>query len=195
MWLIGRKGLFFGLSLGANRCLKRQACSVLSGDMFDRSVAGARSLCLSRGSAFQSEDHLSNFDLLAFFYLDLFDNPADRRRHFDHGLVRFQLHHRLPFGNLGAGGDHQTHQIALRNVFSEFGEFEFAGPGPGGRRGRSGGRRRRRFGAEEEGAEVTPVEPAQPLASCYRRERTLGLLSRFWQKPLHRLRWPPLRPR
>ena len=75
--LIGRQRLFFRLALGANRRLKCQTRSVLSGNMFDRSVACARRFSLSRCSAFQGEDHLSNFNFLAFFYFDVFDYAAD----------------------------------------------------------------------------------------------------------------------
>ena len=88
-----------------------------------------RGFGLRGGSAFQREDHLSDFDLLAFFYFDFFDDAADRRRNFDHGFVGFEFHDRLAFGNFRAGRDHQPHQIALGDVLSEFGELEFAGAG------------------------------------------------------------------
>ena len=45
--LVGRQGLFFGLALGANRGLKRETRSVLSGNVFDRSVARSRWLRLA----------------------------------------------------------------------------------------------------------------------------------------------------
>ena len=52
-------------------------------------------------------------------------DAADRRRNFDDGLVRFQLHHGLAFFDVGAGRDHQANQIALLNVFAQLGQFEF----------------------------------------------------------------------
>jgi len=76
--LIRRERLFFGLALGANGGLKRETRSVLSGNVFDRSVADALGFGLRRSSAFEREDHLPDFDLLAFFYFDLFDNAAHR---------------------------------------------------------------------------------------------------------------------
>src|SRR5271165_32629 len=127
--LIRRQRLFFRFAFGANGGLKREAGSVLPGNVFDGSVADALRFGLRGGSAFEREDYLSNFDLLAFFYFDFFNDAADRRRHFDHSLVGLEFHHRLAFGNFGAGRDHQANQIALGDVFSEFGEFEFAGAG------------------------------------------------------------------
>ena len=73
--LVGREGLFFGFSFGANRSLKRQARSMLSGNVFHRSVSRAGRLRWRRCSAFQREDHLSDFDLLAFFHFDIFHTP------------------------------------------------------------------------------------------------------------------------
>ena len=71
------------------------------------------------------EDHLSDLDLVAFFDADILYCAADRGRDFDNRFVGFQLHYRLPFAHGGARGDHEAHEIALFNVFSEFGEFEF----------------------------------------------------------------------
>ena len=138
--LVGRQGLFFGLALGANRGLKREARSVLSGNVFDRSVACPTGFGLCWCSAFEREDDLPNFDLLAFFDFDFFDDAADGRRDFDHGFVGLEFHDRLAFGNFGAGRDHQTNEIALGDVFSEFGELEFARAGRLGRN-RGGGSR------------------------------------------------------
>ncbi len=131
--LIGRQRLFFGLALGANRGLKCEARSVLSGDVFDRERCARAGFGLCGCSAFEREDHLANFDLLAFFDFDFFDHAADRRRNFDHGFVGLEFHDRLAFGNFRAGRDHQANQIALRDVFSEFGQFEFARAGRLGR--------------------------------------------------------------
>ena len=60
---------------------------------------------------------------------NLFDHAADRGGNFDHGFVGFQFHHRLAFRNLGAGRNHEAHEIALRDVLSEFGQFEFSWAG------------------------------------------------------------------
>ena len=124
--LVGRQRLFFGFAFGANRGLKCEARAVLSGDVFDGGVARAGGRW-SSGSAFEREDDLSDFYLFAFFDFYFFDHAADRRWNFDDGLVGFQFHHRLAFGNFRAGSDHEADEIALRNVFAEFGESEFGG--------------------------------------------------------------------
>ncbi len=126
--LVGRQSLLFRLAFGANRCLKRQTRAVLSGNMLDRSVPRTTGFRGRSLPTLEREDHLPNLDLLALFYLHFFHYAADRRRNFDHGLIGLQLHDRLAFGNFGAGRDHQSHQVALRNIFAKFGEFELAGP-------------------------------------------------------------------
>ena len=127
--LVGRQGLFFGFALGTNRGLKGETGSTPSRNVLDRSVANPTGFGLCWCSAFEREDDLSNFDLLAFFDFDVFHDAADGRRDFDYGFVGLEFHDRLAFGNFGAGRDHQTNEIALGNVFSEFGEPEFAGAG------------------------------------------------------------------
>ncbi len=57
----------------------------------------------------------------------VFHHAVDGRRNFDDRFVGFQLHHWLAFGDFGAGRNHQAHQIALRDVLAEFGQFEFLG--------------------------------------------------------------------
>ena len=101
--LVGRQRLFFGFAFGANRGLKCEARAVLSGNVFDRERCGSTGFGWCWCSAFEREDHLSDFDLLAFFYFNVFDDAADRRRNFDHGFVGFQFHDRLAFGNLVPG--------------------------------------------------------------------------------------------
>ena len=63
LWLIGRKRLFFSFAFGLNGRLESEAGSLLSGDVLDWSVFW--SLRLRCGSAFEGEDDLADFDLLA----------------------------------------------------------------------------------------------------------------------------------
>ena len=88
-------------------------------------------------AAFEREDDLANFDLLAFLDFDLFDDAADRRGNLDDGLVGLQFHHRLAFGNLRAGSDHQADEIALVEIFSPS-SGSLNSLAPGGRRGGHG---------------------------------------------------------
>ena len=71
------KRLLFGLSFCLHRQLKTDAGGLLSGNVFD-----GRGLALwrrgRRGSAaFESEDDLADFDLLAFLYFDLAHYAGD----------------------------------------------------------------------------------------------------------------------
>ena len=75
---------------------------------------------------FHREDHLADFDLLAFFDPNFLDCAGHRRWNFDDGLVGFQFHHRLAFGDAGARRNHQPHQITLIDVFAEFRKLEFS---------------------------------------------------------------------
>ena len=74
---------------------------------------------------FHREDHLADFYFLAFLDPDFLDRASYRRWNFDDGLVGFQLHHRLPFGDARAQRDHQPDQVALVDVFAEFRQLEF----------------------------------------------------------------------
>jgi hypothetical protein len=132
--LIGRKGLFFGFSLGADRGLKSETGSMLSRDMFDRSGARASGFRLRWRRTFKGENHLPDSDLLALFDFDFFDHAAHGRGDFDDRFVGFEFHHRLAFGNFRAGRNHEAHEIALRDVFTELGKLEFARGGRSHRR-------------------------------------------------------------
>ena len=99
--LVRGKRLFFGLAFGAHRGLEREASGVLSGDVFDGSVARYGGCGVRRSAALESEDDLPDFDLLAFLDFDLFDYAADGRGNFNDGLVGLQFHHGLAFGNSG----------------------------------------------------------------------------------------------
>ena len=74
---------------------------------------------------FHREDHLADFYFLTFFDPDFLDRASYGRWNFDDGLVGFQLHHRLPFGDARAQRDHQPDQVALVDVFAEFRQLEF----------------------------------------------------------------------
>src|SRR3989442_1963347 len=93
--------------------------------------------------AFQREDHLAHFDLVPFFDANVFHDSGHGRWNFDDRLVGFQFHHRLPFEDLRARGDHHSHQGALVDVFPKFGQLEFGRTGCRGscRKGGSGRRR------------------------------------------------------
>ena len=103
--------------------MEREAGGLLSGNVFDRFSGRLGGLRLR--TTFQREDDLADFDLVAFFDLDLFHDSADRGRNFDDGFVGLEFHHRLTFGDLRSGSDHQAHQIALIDVLAEFGKLEF----------------------------------------------------------------------
>ena len=99
--LIGRQRLFFCLALSPDRRLESETGPVLSGNVLDRRIPRTGR---SRGSpgAFQREDHLPDFDLLALFDFDVLHHSGNGGRHFDDRFVGFQFHHWLAFGNLGA---------------------------------------------------------------------------------------------
>ncbi len=86
-------------------------------------------LRLRRGRTFEREDNVANFNLVALLYLDFFDHSADRGRNFDHRFIGFKFHHRLAFGDFDARRNHEPDEIALGDVLSEFGKFEFRGCG------------------------------------------------------------------
>ena len=126
--LIGRQRLLFRFSLRPNCRLECKPGSVLSGNVFHGCGCG-RSFGCRRASTLEGEDHLSDFNLLAFFNFYFLDHASDRRGHFDDCFVGFEFHHGLAFRHVCARGDHEPHQVALRDVFTEFGELEFAGAG------------------------------------------------------------------
>ncbi len=137
--LIRQKYLCFGFSFGLYRRLKRQASLMLLGNVLDRSMP--RLFRLGGRAPFQGENHLANFDFLAFFDPNLLDRAAYRRGNLHHGLVGFQFHHRLAFGDSRARGNHQPDKVALIDVFSQLRQSEFSRAscrwqGRGGRSGR-----------------------------------------------------------
>ncbi len=76
-------------------------------------------------SIFHGEDHLADFDLLAFLNANFVDRAGHGRWDFDDGLVGFQFHDGLALGDARAERDHQPHQITLVNIFAEFRKLEF----------------------------------------------------------------------
>src|ERR1700676_927362 len=72
-----------------------------------------------------SKDDLANLDLVALFDPNLLHRSAHRRWHFDHRLVSFQFHDRLAGADTGPWRDHQAHEVALLDVFSQLGKLEF----------------------------------------------------------------------
>ena len=87
--LVGRQSLLFRLAFCANRRLKRQTRPVLSGNMLHRCVARASGFSGRSWPALEREDHLPNFDLLAFFYFHFFHDATDRRRNLHDGFIGF----------------------------------------------------------------------------------------------------------
>ena len=104
--LIRKNHLRFSFALSLDRGLQRQASFVLFGDVLHRGVF--RFFGLRGRATLQGENHLTHLDLRAFFDLDFLDRAGHGRRNFHHGLVGFQFHHRLAFGNLRAGRNHQA---------------------------------------------------------------------------------------
>ncbi len=130
---VGRQGLLFGFALGLDCCLKGQARGMLAGEVLDGSMFGL--LCRLGRTTFEGKDDLANFDLLALLDENVFHHAGDGRRNLDDGFVGFEFHHRLTFGDFGAGRNHEANQIALIDVFAEFGEGEFGASGRVSRRG------------------------------------------------------------
>src|SRR5580704_6758149 len=125
--LIAWKRLFFRFSLGLYGGLESEPRSLLPGDTLDWNMFG--SLCLRRGRTFEREDNVANFNLVALFYVDFFDDSADRGGYFDHRFIGFKFHHRLAFGDLDARRNHEPDEIALGDVLSEFGKLELGWTG------------------------------------------------------------------
>ena len=121
--LIRQDYLGLGLTLGCYRGLQRQASFVLFGNVFHWTVF--QFFRWRGGATLQGENHLANFDLLAFFDPDLFHRAGHRRWNFDHGFFGLQFHHRLSFGNFRAGRNHEPHQVTLVDVFTQFRQSEF----------------------------------------------------------------------
>src|ERR1039458_9292623 len=71
------------------------------------------------------EDDLADFDFVALFDFNFLDGSGHGRRHFDYGLVSFKFHDRLTSADGGSGRNHEAHEVALFDVFSQFGKFEF----------------------------------------------------------------------
>src|SRR5580692_10184036 len=125
--LIAWKRLFFRFSLGLDGGLESEARSLLSGHVLDWNMPGA--LCLRRGRTFEREDNVANFNLVALLYVDFFDDSADRGGYFDDRFIGFKFHHRLAFGDLDARRNHEPDEIALGDVFAEFGKLELGWAG------------------------------------------------------------------
>src|SRR5437899_1395185 len=98
------KRLLFGLALGFYRRLKGKAGAMLAGNVFDGRVL--HRLGLQCDATFERKDDLSDFDLLALLYSNFLYYSAYRRGNFDHGLVSFEFHHRLAFGDVRPRRDH-----------------------------------------------------------------------------------------
>src|SRR5580704_12003154 len=123
--LIAWKRLFLRFTFGLDGGLESEPRSLLPGHTLDWNMFG--SLCLRRSRTFEREDNVANFNLVALLHVDFFDDSADRGGYFDHRFIGFKFHHRLAFGNLEARRNHEPDEIALGDVFSEFGQFEFGG--------------------------------------------------------------------
>ncbi len=76
--LVGRQRLFLGFSLRANCSLKSEARAVLARNMFHGTACRASRFGLRWRPTLQRENHLPNFDLLAFFDLHVLHNAAHR---------------------------------------------------------------------------------------------------------------------
>src|SRR2546421_629273 len=64
-------------------------------------------------------------NVFALLDQNFFDSAANRRGHFDYCFIGLEFHHGLAFGNARSRRDHQSDEIALMNVFSEFWKLKF----------------------------------------------------------------------
>jgi ribosomal protein L32 len=71
------------------------------------------------------KNDLANFNFVAFFDSNFLYGAAHRGRHFDNSLIRFQLHDGLAGAHRGSRRNHEANEIALFDVFSQLGKFEF----------------------------------------------------------------------
>src|ERR1700676_400784 len=113
--LVGRESFFLSFAFSLDCGLESQPGSMLLGHVLYRRLFDWLRL-MSRCALFQREDHLADLYLLTLLYPHFFHNSANRRRNFDHGFVRFKLHHWLAFRNFVASGDHKANQISLMDV-------------------------------------------------------------------------------
>ena len=77
--------------------------------------------------AFQFDQRLSHFEVVALTYEESCDFSGGRRRNRDCGLVGFQLDQRLPFGHLITFVDEHLDDVAAFNAFREKWQFNFHG--------------------------------------------------------------------
>ena len=73
----------------------------------------------------ERNDYLADFQLLAFFDVNLAHDSAGRRWNFDSGLIGFEFEQRLVFIDLLADFDEDLEQIARADVLPQFREFHF----------------------------------------------------------------------
>ena len=120
----GRRWLGSGLRCGSlggfDRCGLRGGLRFWRGGLRGRLGRGFRS-----GSIFDGEDYLADFDLVAFFDANFLHGSGHGRRYFEDGFVGFEFHDRLAGADRRARGDHEAHEVALFDIFSQLGEFEF----------------------------------------------------------------------
>ena len=99
----------FSLLLAAwppRRQLRRAPASRLR-----RAAAGD---AVAAAPASDAQDGLTDLDLLAELHIDVGDLAGDRRRHFDGGLVGFELEDRLVLRDRVAGIHHDAEDVASR---------------------------------------------------------------------------------
>ena len=72
------------------------------------------------------QDHRADLDLVALLDLDFLDDAGNRGGHFDRGLVGLELEDRLIVRDRVADLHEHAGHVALRDVFTQLGNFEFA---------------------------------------------------------------------
>jgi hypothetical protein len=122
MRLIGRQRLFFGFALGANRSLERQPRAVLPGDVLDRPALRARAVSARADGAAPFSVKISWPTLIFSPSLTLTSLTIPLT---DDGTstTAFSVSSSMtgwPSETLAPGCNHQAHQVALRDIFSEF---------------------------------------------------------------------------
>ena len=120
-WCCG--GRCTGLNSLSERLLNRRT-SALS-DSSGKCFGSALRLWRLRAILVERNDYLADFQLLAFFDVNLAHDPAGRRWNFDSGLIGFEFEQRLVLIDLLADFDEDLEQIARADVLPQFREFHF----------------------------------------------------------------------
>ena len=122
-WRRNCRGRCTGFNALPERLLNRRtsALSDSRGEGFGSSLR----LWRLRAVLVERNDDLADFQLLAFFDVNLAHDSAGRRWNFDSGLIGFEFEQRLVFVDLLADFDEDLEQIARADILPQFREFHF----------------------------------------------------------------------